>query len=391
MKFWSVRKAQNKKGKTAATINIHGEIISEAPINFWTGEAIKGNYVCPDGFEEDLKKCDDADEINIDINSVGGDVYTAIAMHNKIASLKKNVNVFVTGVALSAASLIAMAGDTIQMYPGSIMMIHGVSSHLDERAYQEDAEKIVKWMNALNTAAASIYAVKTGKPVDEIRELMKSETWLNADEAVENGFATSVIEDAKSVSLFASKSGNMLFVNGIQMKFEGDIPKMIKRNEALDHSSLSNGKDTQPKHPEGKEKNHMTLEELKQNEPDLYNQIVKNARSEAQKEAQNSERARLSAIDEIASAIGDEKLVNEAKYGENPMTAEQLAFKAVQNAKNNGTAFLSQMIGSNASSGANDVGPAPACPENMTAEEKERLADQKKMERIFADMDKEAK
>ena len=135
----------------------------------------------------------------------------------------------------------------------------------------------------------------------------------------------------------------------------------------------------------------MTLEELKQNEPDLYNQIVKNARSEAQKEAQNSERARLSAIDEIASAIGDEKLVNEAKYGENPMTAEQLAFKAVQNAKSNGTAFLRQMIGSNASSGANDVGPAPASPENMTAEEKERLADQKKMERIFADMDKEAK
>ena len=126
-------------------------------------------------------------DIVVRLNSGGGIATEGAAIHAALSAHKGNVDLVVEGIAASAASVIAMAGDKISMTLGSVMMIHDASTF----AWGDAAEltKAVSALDTLSNAYASIYADRTGKSAAEMRDLMKAETWLTADEAVATGFA----------------------------------------------------------------------------------------------------------------------------------------------------------------------------------------------------------
>ena len=133
-KFWNVATV----GDDEAEITLYGDVMSRQPTDWWTGEPEPGLYITPEGFMEDLAAVKDKGHITVKLNSCGGDLYTGIAIHNALKALSGEVNVVVEGIAASAASVIMCAGDTVTVYPGSLVMIHGVSVFLWDALRSEE-------------------------------------------------------------------------------------------------------------------------------------------------------------------------------------------------------------------------------------------------------------
>lgn len=141
-----------------------------------------------------------ADTITVKINSPGGDVFDGIAIYNNLVSHPASINIEVDGIAASAASLIAMAGDNIRMAENSFLMIHNAWSFSigDKRAHR----KMGDVLEGIDGALANTYAARSGMGKDEIAALMDDETWLTAQAATESGFANEITEAAKVEAAF---------------------------------------------------------------------------------------------------------------------------------------------------------------------------------------------
>jgi ATP-dependent Clp endopeptidase proteolytic subunit ClpP len=193
---------------------------------------------------DQLKEAGDVEEIDLFINSPGGVVFEAITIFNALKQHKAPVNVTIMGLAASGGSIIAMAGDTVKMAKGSFIMIHrgsgltlgNASDHLDM------AGKLEK----IDQQLAGIYADRTGKSIDAITAWMDSETWFNADEAVDKGFADETTETEVKTALnfsnldeFICKWRNMpekvaAFLNTNSKIKRKEKPIMSKEKETRD-------------------------------------------------------------------------------------------------------------------------------------------------------------
>lgn len=131
-----------------------------------------------------------SDTITLRINSPGGDVFDGIAIYNACKRHRAIINVFIDGIAASAASFIAMAGDTVTMMPHTQMMIHEAHGLVIGPA--DDMRKMADILDKSSDNIASIYAERAGGTVAEWRERMQDETWLSAEEAVELGLADGI-------------------------------------------------------------------------------------------------------------------------------------------------------------------------------------------------------
>lgn len=130
----------------------------------------------------------DADaDLTVHINSAGGIATEGAAIHSLLSGRVGRTEVVVEGIAASAASLIAMAGDSVTMALGSLLMIHDPAGMT--WGTSEDHAKTIEGLESLATAYARVYAAKSGKTADECRRIMKDERWYAPDEAVEAGFA----------------------------------------------------------------------------------------------------------------------------------------------------------------------------------------------------------
>jgi len=141
-----------------------------------------------------LASVEDDSELVVFINSGGGYATDGAAIHALLARRTGTTNVVVDGVAASAASLIAMAGEKVTMSAGSIMMIHdpaGISF-----GTSADHQKAVEALEALATAYARVYAEKSGKTSEECREIMKAESWMTPEQAIAEGFADAANDNA---------------------------------------------------------------------------------------------------------------------------------------------------------------------------------------------------
>ncbi|EEJ42634.1 MULTISPECIES: head maturation protease, ClpP-related [Leuconostoc] len=170
---------QMKATNNVAQIDIFGDIVSEK----WFDEETSAT-----SFRDALKELGDVSTINLSINSGGGSVFDGIAIYNMLKSHKATVNVYIEGLAASIASVIAMAGDTITMRSGSMIMVH-----MPWTLSQGNAEEMRKTADTLEKTGDSIvdiYSERTGISSDDIRNIMNDETWLSAEEAVEQGWAT---------------------------------------------------------------------------------------------------------------------------------------------------------------------------------------------------------
>ena len=148
-----------------------------------------------------LAAVDDASDLTVHINSGGGGATEGAAINALLAARTGRTDVVVEGIAASAASLIAMAGETVSMADGAVMMIHDPAGFT--MGTSADHAKQIEALEALATAYARVYAAKSGKTTDEAREVMKAERWYAADEAIAEGFADAKIErPAAAVAMF---------------------------------------------------------------------------------------------------------------------------------------------------------------------------------------------
>lgn len=125
--------------------------------------------------------------VTVNVNSPGGDMFEGLAIYNLLREHPAEVTVRVMGLAASAASIIAMAGDRIEMGLGSMMMIHNSWGMV--MGNQEDMREAADVFGEFDAAMADIYAARTGRDPDEIAAMMSAETWLRAERAIDAGFA----------------------------------------------------------------------------------------------------------------------------------------------------------------------------------------------------------
>lgn len=165
-----------------ATISIYDAIGED----WWTGEGVTAKRIA--GALRAIGK----KPVTVSINSPGGDMFEGLAIYNLLRDHPAEVTVRIMGLAASAASVIAMAGDRIEMGLGSFLMIH--NSWGVVIGNQDDMREAVEVFSEFDAAMADIYAARTGLDAEEVSQMMSAETWLRAESAIESGFADSAFE-----------------------------------------------------------------------------------------------------------------------------------------------------------------------------------------------------
>lgn len=184
-KFW--RWAQNKApdsedGSAARTLFLNGAIAEDDP---W----LDPSDVTPTTFKGELDS--GTGPITLWINSPGGDVFAAAQIYNMLISYPGKVTVKIDGIAASAASVIAMAGDRVLVSPVSLLMVHDPQTiAMGDKA---EMEKAIAMLDEVKESIINAYSTKTGLSHAKLATLMESETWMNAKKAVELHFADAVM------------------------------------------------------------------------------------------------------------------------------------------------------------------------------------------------------
>ena len=359
-KMWNMASVSDDEGE----IVLYGDIESQKPIDWWTGEPVPGMFITPEGFMEDLETVKGKSKITVKLNSCGGDLYTGIAIHNAIKALSADVTIVVEGIAASAASIIMCAGDKVQVYPGSIVMIHEPACTVVDYCNKDDLKKIIKMLEAGIDAAAAVYKDKTDLDVETLKTMMHKETWMTGQEALDKGFADELISGDVDTSFLEANGKKVLMVAGIKHDANGyHIPETlnINRISAEDESDAEinkPGNNTGALEEGGTMEMFNSVEELRAAMPELVSQIEASAAEAAVKEAVDAavaeERARQKSIDEISATIADAELVNDAKY-EHPCSAEELAFAALKKQAQLGATMLTKMSHDTTNSGVQDI------------------------------------
>ncbi len=158
----------------------------------------------------------DADTIHLRVDSIGGDVFAARAIQTALKQHKAKIIVHIDGLAASAASFIAMAGDEIEMTDGGFMMIHKAMSFVDIFGYfncddctklTEDMGKEQERLDKVDDSIANDYAKRAGKTLEETKQWMADESWFTAQEALDLGlidrvYTGEVVENTYDLSVF---------------------------------------------------------------------------------------------------------------------------------------------------------------------------------------------
>lgn len=218
-KFWNWIKNQDESGSEMRTLFLNGEISDET----WYGDE-----VTPKLFKDELGAGNGP--ITVWINSPGGDVFAAAQIYNMLMDYPYDVTVKIDGLAASAASVIAMAGTTVEMSPVAMMMIHNPATIAIGDS--EEMKKAVKMLDEVKESIMNAYEIKTGLAKDKISKLMDAESWFNAKKAVELGFADKI--------LFSDGQGGVTegAGEGMVVSDEMSAPVMFSR-QAVTNSMLS--------------------------------------------------------------------------------------------------------------------------------------------------------
>lgn len=189
-------------------------ILGDIGFDPWSGGGITAASV-----EEQLARAG-TDDVTVLMNSPGGDLFEGIAIYNLLRLHSGKVTVKVLGLAASAASVIAMAGDIVEMGAGSFIMIH--NAWVCACGNRNDFRAIAEYLEPFDAALRDVYAARTGLPDSELDEMLNRETFLDAKTAIEKGFADGRTSDT------APEPGNAL----------GD---QIKAKRAIDAALASQG------------------------------------------------------------------------------------------------------------------------------------------------------
>ena len=355
-----------------AEITMYGDIVETQPVDYWTGEELPGDYITQDEFISDLDSiiASGCKKIIIRMNSYGGDAGVAIFIHNKLRELSKNgvtAECIVEGVAMSGGSLIMCACDKVTVSPSCLIMIHKAWTFLFGGYNSDDLRSIAKQNDAWDKAQVEIYKRKCGLTDTVILHMMSETTVMTGKEALEKGFADELLEDAEPLPVAASADRKSIFVGGLERKLgygfkaPESIP-LVATSEKDEVIKIKMAEQT----AEGGQTMAKNLDELRVENPELASAVEKEIKdsvsadnASAVNAAAENERKRLSEIDAIAHLYDDET-VREAKYGENPCTAPEMAYRAALEASKNGSAFMANAKKDFEASGADKVGASCA-------------------------------
>lgn len=197
-KFWN-------KSKDKAEIYIYGDITS--------GEKLNDSDVTAREFVKDLKGFKGQD-LTIRISSAGGSVFDALAIYNSLKNYPGKTTVQIDGLAASAASIVAMAGDKIKMAENAIIMLHPPSVGLIGFYDAAELEKVTNSLNAVKESIITTYETRTARPRAELEKMVDAETWLSADEALEGNF---IDEITGAVEAQFDDSKKLIFMNKVEL------------------------------------------------------------------------------------------------------------------------------------------------------------------------------
>lgn len=174
-----------KRSDAKAEIYLYGVIGGD-----WFGDGVTAKQ-----FADDLKALGNVSQIDLRINSEGGNVFDGKTMYSLLVDHKANVTVHIDGLAASAASFIAMAGNEIRIAEGAFVMVHnawGVCVGSDD-----DMRRYADLLGTVSGTIADVYVSRTKNTMDKVKKWMRDETWFTAKEAVAAGFADKMVDNLK--------------------------------------------------------------------------------------------------------------------------------------------------------------------------------------------------
>lgn len=194
--------------------------------------------VTPQLFKDELMS--GSGDITVWINSPGGDCVAAAQIYNMLMDYKGNVTVKIDGIAASAASVIAMAGTKVLMSPVSMLMIHNPMT----AAFGDcgEMQKAIEMLGSVKDSIINAYEIKTGLSRARLSHLMDAETWMDANKAVELGFADEIMTRSEQTEDIAAPTVSMLYskanaVNSLMEKIAKKCaidPKPTQKHRADD-------------------------------------------------------------------------------------------------------------------------------------------------------------
>ena len=216
-KFWNwVRDADTGE----RTLVLNGQIAEDS----WFGDE-----VTPEIFRDELMKGEG--NITVWINSPGGDVFAAAQIYNMLMDYKGNVTVRIDGLAASAASVIVMAGTTVEMSPVGMLMVHNPSTAVIGNT--KEMQAAIQMLDEVKESILNAYELKTGQPRQSLSDLMDAESWMNAKKAVELGFADKILfanedEEKQSEGVEAMLFSQRAVTNSLIDKIKAQSLKFVK-------------------------------------------------------------------------------------------------------------------------------------------------------------------
>lgn len=349
-------------------IELWGDVYEEEPIDWWTGEPVKGEFITYSKFKSAMESVKDCSKVELHLNSYGGDATVGLTIANLIKSSKQHIIGVNDGICASAGMTILSACDEVRTHKSSLFMIHQTMGLCLGFYNNEELSRIMECNSAYDSAAAEVYAAKTGMSKNQCLNLMKKTTWMDGVDALEKGFADSLVpeeEEIKSPVELVNKS--MMRINGIEHKLDmfnlsddfvtqaqknvetislGGKQSMGKKKEELKDGLLdtilnffaSNSAEDDEDEEENKKTNTKAdcNEDENGNKDEKENKSSKNDGAEiTEEEVQNrvnsaikAERERIQSIQKLSDGV-DVALVNEAMFGETACDAGEFAIRLV--------------------------------------------------------------
>ena len=177
-------------------ITMFGEIGED----YWGGNSITARKV-----SAQLRAIGDR-PVEVQVNSLGGDMFEGIAIYNVLREHGQDVTIKVMGMAASAASIIAMAGDTVEIGAASFLMIH--NCWVVAAGNRHDFRQVVDWMEPFDNAMRDVYVARSGQAADQVTTWLDAETYMSGSMAIERGFANSLLSADQIVTDDTAKASD---------------------------------------------------------------------------------------------------------------------------------------------------------------------------------------
>lgn len=224
-KFWNWKNQAEPESSKERVLELYGTI---AEVSWFDDD------VTPQMFRDELLAGNGP--VTVWINSPGGDCIAASQIYSMLMDYEGEVTVKIDGIAASAASVIAMAGTKVFMAPTALIMIHNpMTGAFGNHA---DMEKAIEMLDEVKESIINAYEIKTGLSRSKLSHLMDAETWMNANKAVELGFADDVLVDEKrnvdsnEAYLFSGKETEIRLMNKLMTYFKPEPKNMTPAKAA---------------------------------------------------------------------------------------------------------------------------------------------------------------